>query len=70
MLSLQNIQDEGLSNSLHRLTDGAERLQEKCAQALPQDSEGQIDYRYHTQEVIQCAYDIAKAAKQIVIMFE
>lgn len=31
---------------------------------------GVADYRLHTQQVIKAAYDIAKCAKQLVMLFE
>ncbi|XP_034026140.1 ARF GTPase-activating protein GIT2a isoform X4 [Thalassophryne amazonica] len=52
--------------SLRLLTSSAYRLQSECRKAVP--SEGCLgpDMQLVTQQVIQCAYDIAKAAKQLV----
>ncbi|XP_051539089.1 ARF GTPase-activating protein GIT2-like isoform X17 [Myxocyprinus asiaticus] len=47
---------EMVRGSLRLLTSSASRLQGECQKATPHDS----------QQVIQCAYDIAKAAKQLV----
>ncbi|XP_051765594.1 ARF GTPase-activating protein GIT2b isoform X2 [Ctenopharyngodon idella] len=47
---------ETVRGSLRLLTSSASRLQGECQRATPHDS----------QQVIQCAYDIAKAAKQLV----
>uniref|UniRef100_A0A671S8U0 ARF GTPase-activating protein GIT2-like n=1 Tax=Sinocyclocheilus anshuiensis TaxID=1608454 RepID=A0A671S8U0_9TELE len=47
---------ESVRGSLCLLTSSASRLQGECQKATPHDS----------QQVIQCAYDIAKAAKQLV----
>uniref|UniRef100_A0A673MH77 G protein-coupled receptor kinase interacting ArfGAP 2b n=1 Tax=Sinocyclocheilus rhinocerous TaxID=307959 RepID=A0A673MH77_9TELE len=47
---------ESVRGSLRLLTSSASRLQGECQKATPHDS----------QQVIQCAYDIAKAAKQLV----
>ncbi|GAB1290040.1 ARF GTPase-activating protein GIT2 [Apodemus speciosus] len=52
--------------SLRLLTSSASRLQSECRKALPGDSGLPTDVRLVTQQVIQCAYDIAKAAKQLV----
>ncbi|KAM5238106.1 ARF GTPase-activating protein GIT2 isoform 3-T3 [Ctenodactylus gundi] len=52
--------------SLHLLTSSAYRLQSECKKALPGDSSSPTDIQLITQQVIQCAYDIAKAAKQLV----
>ncbi|XP_021490395.1 ARF GTPase-activating protein GIT2 isoform X4 [Meriones unguiculatus] len=52
--------------SLRLLTSSAYRLQSECRKALPGDSSLPTDVQLVTQQVIQCAYDIAKAAKQLV----
>ncbi|KAJ7421614.1 ARF GTPase-activating protein GIT2 [Pitangus sulphuratus] len=52
--------------SLRLLTSSAYRLQSECRKALPVESSPSTDIQLVTQQVIQCAYDIAKAAKQLV----
>ncbi|XP_063081906.1 ARF GTPase-activating protein GIT2 isoform X6 [Cavia porcellus] len=52
--------------SLRLLTSSAYRLQSECKKALLGDSGSPTDVQLVTQQVIQCAYDIAKAAKQLV----
>ncbi|KAM6156082.1 ARF GTPase-activating protein GIT2 isoform 2-T2 [Rhynchocyon petersi] len=52
--------------SLRLLTSSAYRLQSECRKTLPGDSSAPTDIQLVTQQVIQCAYDIAKAAKQLV----
>lgn len=52
--------------SLRLLTSSAYRLQSECKKTLPGDSSPPTDIQLVTQQVIQCAYDIAKAAKQLV----
>ncbi|XP_006894906.1 PREDICTED: ARF GTPase-activating protein GIT2 isoform X2 [Elephantulus edwardii] len=52
--------------SLRLLTSSAYRLQSECRKTLPGDSGAPMDIQLVTQQVIQCAYDIAKAAKQLV----
>uniref|UniRef100_A0A8C7JM37 GIT ArfGAP 1 n=1 Tax=Oncorhynchus kisutch TaxID=8019 RepID=A0A8C7JM37_ONCKI len=53
--------------SLRLLASSASRLQVECRKADPSDpSAPAVDYQLLTQQVIQCAYDIAKAAKQLV----
>nr|XP_019613015.1 PREDICTED: ARF GTPase-activating protein GIT2 isoform X8 [Rhinolophus sinicus] len=52
--------------SLPLLTSSAYRLQSECKKTLPGDSSPPTDIQLVTQQVIQCAYDIAKAAKQLV----
>ncbi|XP_073528923.1 ARF GTPase-activating protein GIT2 isoform X7 [Phyllobates terribilis] len=52
--------------SLRLLTSSAYRLQTECKKTLPLESSPSTDVQLVTQQVIQCAYDIAKAAKQLV----
>ncbi|CAB1347681.1 unnamed protein product [Coregonus sp. 'balchen'] len=53
--------------SLRLLASSASRLQVECRKAAPSElSAPAVDYQLLTQQVIQCAYDIAKAAKQLV----
>uniref|UniRef100_A0A673CQG0 Arf-GAP domain-containing protein n=1 Tax=Sphaeramia orbicularis TaxID=375764 RepID=A0A673CQG0_9TELE len=57
---------ETVRGSLRLLTSSAYRLQNECRKALPSDGCQGPDMQLVTQQVIQCAYDIAKAAKQLV----
>ncbi|XP_070402601.1 ARF GTPase-activating protein GIT2a isoform X5 [Nothobranchius furzeri] len=52
--------------SLRLLTSSACRLQNECRKAVPAEGGSGPDMQLVTQQVIQCAYDIAKAAKQLV----
>ncbi|EDO44131.1 predicted protein [Nematostella vectensis] len=53
--------------SLQLMVSSAARLQVECKSAvLPGNT---VDMAFLTQQVIQCAYDIAKAAKQLVTTF-
>ncbi|XP_056677567.1 ARF GTPase-activating protein GIT2 isoform X16 [Monodelphis domestica] len=54
--------------SLRLLTSSAYRLQSECKKTLPGESSSAADIQLVTQQVIQCAYDIAKAAKQLVTL--
>ncbi|XP_060764510.1 ARF GTPase-activating protein GIT2b isoform X2 [Neoarius graeffei] len=56
---------EMVRGSLRLLTSSASRLQGECQRAAPADS-CPADAQLVTQQLIQCAYDIAKAAKQLV----
>lgn len=51
---------------LSQLKNGANQLKQECNTISIEDS----DLKVHTQTVIQCAYDIAKAAKALVVLFE
>ncbi|XP_072271491.1 ARF GTPase-activating protein GIT2 isoform X3 [Pyxicephalus adspersus] len=55
-----------VKTSLRLLTSSAYRLQTECKKTLPVESSPSTDVQLVTQQVIQCAYDIAKAAKQLV----
>uniref|UniRef100_A0A8C2APL0 G protein-coupled receptor kinase interacting ArfGAP 2a n=1 Tax=Cyprinus carpio TaxID=7962 RepID=A0A8C2APL0_CYPCA len=57
---------ETVKSSLRLLTSSANRLQSECKKASPLESSPAADMQLVTQLVIQCAYDIAKAAKQLV----
>ncbi len=58
---------DAVRSSLKLLAASASRLQVECRKAAPSDSSAStVDFQLLTQQVIQCAYDIAKAAKQLV----
>uniref|UniRef100_A0AAY4BE72 G protein-coupled receptor kinase interacting ArfGAP 2a n=1 Tax=Denticeps clupeoides TaxID=299321 RepID=A0AAY4BE72_9TELE len=57
---------DAVRGSLRLLTFSAHRLQGECKKALVPNSGPTHDMQLVTQQVIQCAYDIAKAAKQLV----
>ncbi|KAM6297751.1 ARF GTPase-activating protein GIT2 isoform 2-T2 [Aegotheles albertisi] len=57
---------ELVRTSLRLLTSSAYRLQSECTKTLPVEACPTTDIQLVTQQVIQCAYDIAKAAKQLV----
>ncbi|KAJ3604064.1 hypothetical protein NHX12_028805 [Muraenolepis orangiensis] len=59
---------ETVRGPLRLLTSSAYRLQGECRKAGPLNGgpSGGQDMQLVTQQVIQCAYDIAKAAKQLV----
>ncbi|XP_054467387.1 ARF GTPase-activating protein GIT2a isoform X5 [Anoplopoma fimbria] len=62
----QKPRSETVRGSLRLLTSSAYRLQSECRKALPSEGCPGPDMQLVTQQVIQCAYDIAKAAKQLV----
>ncbi|KAA0716736.1 ARF GTPase-activating protein GIT2 [Triplophysa tibetana] len=57
---------EMVRSSLRLLTSSAHRLQNECKKASLLENSPAVDMQLVTQQVIQCAYDIAKAAKQLV----
>ncbi|KAL3856782.1 hypothetical protein ACJMK2_011499 [Sinanodonta woodiana] len=71
----QKIHSESVKYALHLLTTSADRLKDECAECQPCSSsldneEPPFDPALKTQQVIQCAYDIAKSAKQLVTLFQ
>ena len=65
------IDNESIQEALNHLTVGAERLREQCDISVEESTcSGTGENQQHTQQVIQCAYEIAKAAKKIVVLFE
>uniref|UniRef100_A0A8C6LLK3 G protein-coupled receptor kinase interacting ArfGAP 2b n=1 Tax=Nothobranchius furzeri TaxID=105023 RepID=A0A8C6LLK3_NOTFU len=56
---------ETVRSSLYLLTSSASRLHRECQKAA-EHNPCPSDIQLVTQQVIQCAYDIAKAAKQLV----
>lgn len=66
-ISLQRPALDAVHCSLRLLASSASRLQVECRKAVPlEPGAPAVDYQLLTQQVIQCAYDIAKAAKQLV----
>ncbi|XP_045558931.1 ARF GTPase-activating protein GIT2 isoform X9 [Salmo salar] len=57
---------EMVRGPLRLLTSSSFRLQGECRKATPPEEGPGPDLQLVTQQVIQCAYDIAKAAKQLV----
>ncbi|XP_043910394.1 ARF GTPase-activating protein GIT1 isoform X4 [Protopterus annectens] len=57
---------ETVRSSLRLLNASAYRLQSECRKTIPPEPGAPVDFQLLTQQVIQCAYDIAKAAKQLV----
>ena len=68
MFVLQPLADQAMQAALDQLSTGSSKLHEMCDQPAPEETSDSA--ATFTQEVIHCAYVIAKAAKQLVIMFE
>lgn len=68
---MQRVESRRVQEALNQLTTSALRLREECKDWPPPASEDpQPDFRLKTQQVIQFAYDIAKAAKKLVTLFQ
>ena len=73
VLIFQNPVSESVKCALHLLTTSAVRLQEECHECDEESGDSEemtFDPALKTQQVIQCAYDIAKSAKQLVTLFQ
>ncbi|XP_062569195.1 ARF GTPase-activating protein GIT2-like isoform X2 [Saccostrea cucullata] len=57
-------------HALHLLTSSAARLQEECQDGIMGDLDPDLDLPFKTQQVMQCAFDIARAAKELVTLFQ
>ncbi|XP_041453712.1 ARF GTPase-activating protein GIT2-like [Lytechinus variegatus] len=55
---------------LRLLVSSASRLRVECQSAIPADPSMTPDLKHLTNQIIACAYDIAKAAKQLVTSFQ
>lgn len=54
------------AEALKMLSEGSERMRELCSKVPPDPAEAKC----HVQRIIQTAYDIAKAAKRLVVTYE
>ncbi|XP_021371051.1 ARF GTPase-activating protein GIT2-like isoform X2 [Mizuhopecten yessoensis] len=66
----QRPQSESVKCALHMLTTSARRLREECLNGHPGDMDPELEIPLKTQQVMQCAFDIARAAKQLVTLFQ
>ena len=71
-LLLQRPTVESVRSALQLLTGSASRLAAECQRASrgPNGTSSTLDVQQLTQQVIQCSYDIAKAAKQLVTILQ
>ena len=68
---LQETGSERLQDARVVLVSSASRLRDECKSWPPtQEQDSNPDFRLKTQQVIQYAYDIAKAAKKLVTLFQ
>ncbi|XP_046562539.1 ARF GTPase-activating protein GIT2-like [Haliotis rubra] len=66
----QPVRPDTVNAALQLLTMSAARLQEECRKCAQQDQDSEVEAAHKTQLIIQFAYDIAKAAKQLVTLFQ
>lgn len=67
---LQNPRISTVRHALNLLTSSAARLQEECQDGIMGDLDPDLDLPFKTQQVMQCAFDIARAAKELVTLFQ
>ena len=70
LFSFQKPRSEAVRQPLRTLVSSASRLQIICKNAVPADPKVTPDHQHLTQQVIACAYEIAKAAKQLVTCYQ
>ncbi|XP_071094149.1 ARF GTPase-activating protein GIT2-like isoform X2 [Haliotis cracherodii] len=66
----QPVRPDTVNAALQLLTMSAARLQEECRKCAQQEPDSDVEAAHKTQLIIQFAYDIAKAAKQLVTLFQ
>ncbi len=62
--------DSGVSASLSALTAAATHFETECRVLIVRSQNEPLNQGFVTQQVIQCAFDIAKATKQLVALFQ
>ncbi len=63
--------DSGVSAALSSLTAAATHFETECRVLIVRAQKGEsLNQGFVTQQVIQCAFDIAKATKQLVALFQ
>jgi len=59
-----------VSSSLSSLTAAATHFETECRMLILRSQKEPLNQNFVTQQVIQCAFDIAKATKQLVALFQ
>merc|ERR1711971_926572 len=59
-----------VSASLSSLTAAATHFETECRMLILRSQKEPLNQNFVTQQVIQCAFDIAKATKQLVALFQ
>jgi hypothetical protein len=60
----------GVTQSLLSLTAAASRFETECRILIVRSQKEPLNQGFVTQQVIQCAFDIAKSTKQLVALFQ
>ena len=64
------LQNEAVYESLATLTDAANHFETECRILIMRSQKEPLHQSFVTQQVIQCAFDIAKSTKQLVAQFQ
>ena len=70
---LSYVQEPGhsaISANLSALTAAATHFETECRLLILRSQREPLNQNFVTQQVIQCAFDIAKATKQLVALFQ
>ena len=62
--------NEAVYESLATLTDAANHFETECRILIMRSQKEPLHQSFVTQQVIQCAFDIAKSTKQLVAQFQ
>jgi G protein-coupled receptor kinase-interacting protein 1 C term len=66
----QGQHSEEVKSCIQQLTESSARLKAECHAVYVDSSNGILDHATVTQRIIQGAYEVAKATKQIVTLFQ
>lgn len=69
-LSFQEPEHSAVSANLSSLTAAANHFESECRMLIVRSQREPLNQNFVTQQVIQCAFDIAKATKQLVALFQ
>ena len=64
------LQNEAVYESLATLTDAANHFETECRILIMRSQKEPLHQSFVTQQVIQCAFDIAKSTKHLVAQFQ
>ena len=67
---LQEPEHSAVSANLSSLTAAANHFESECRMLIVRSQREPLNQNFVTQQVIQCAFDIAKATKQLVALFQ
>lgn len=63
-------EDSSIAQALGALTAAATHFETECRILIVRSQSEPLNQGFVTQQVIQCAFDIAKSTKQLVALFQ